>query len=65
MPIVLALGIIALICAVLAIPFMLMWNFAVVAAITVAKPIGYKVAFCLMMFISLFIAGSRSDISNK
>lgn len=65
MPIVLALGIIALICAVLAVPFMLMWNFAVVAAITVAKPISYNIAFCLMMFISFFIAGNKSSNSSK
>ena len=44
---------------VLAFPFMWMWNFAVVQAITVTQPIDYWVAFCLMMFIGLFIAGNN------
>lgn len=46
---------------ILAWPFMWMWNFAVVAAITVANPVDYWVAFCLMMFICLFVAGSKGS----
>jgi hypothetical protein len=46
-------------------PFMWLWNYAVVSALTVAKPIGYWVAFWLLMFVSLFIAGSASRASKS
>ena len=45
----------------LAWPFMWLWNYAVVAAITVAKPIAYWTAVCLMMFMSAFVVGVRSS----
>jgi hypothetical protein len=44
-----------------AFPFMWMWNYAVVSALTVAKPISYWVAFCLMWFISIFIAANNNN----
>ncbi len=44
-----------------ALPFKWMWNYAVVSAITIAQPIGYWTAFCLMMFLSIFMVGSRSS----
>lgn len=46
-----------------AFPFMWIWNYSIVAALTVAKPINYSVAFWFMVFISLFFAGSR--VSNS
>jgi hypothetical protein len=45
----------------LALPFMWIWNYAVVAAISGTNEIGYWVAFWLMLFISLFVAGSRGS----
>ena len=45
----------------LAWPFMWIWNYAVVAAVSVTKPIGYWIAFWLMMFISLFVAGGNNN----
>ena len=53
-----------LFCLLLAWPFGAMWNYAVVQAVTVAQPIEYWPAFWLMMFIGLFIAGSRSSSSR-
>jgi hypothetical protein len=49
----------------LAWPFMFLWNYAVVSAITIAKPIGYWVSFWLMIFISVFIVGSKSGYSKS
>jgi hypothetical protein len=43
----------------LAFPFMWLWNYAVVAALTVAKPITFWPAFWLMVFISA-LTSSRS-----
>lgn len=54
-------ALIAIICLLLAFPFMWLWNYAVVSALAIANPIEYWVAFWLMLFISLFVAGSRSD----
>ena len=63
--IVLCLGVVFVVVYILlllifAYPFMLLWNYAVVAAISVANPIGYWVSFCLMIFISFFMIGSRN-----
>ena len=52
-------------CLLLAWPFMWMWNFAVIGAVTVAKPISYWIAFWLMLFISIFVAGSRSSSKSS
>ena len=49
----------------LAYPFMWMWNYAVVKAVSVANPIDYWVAFTLMIFISLFISSSSSSKTSK
>lgn len=46
-------------------PFMWMWNYSVVSALSVAQPITYWPAFCLMMFISLFCIGSRTSNSSS
>lgn len=42
-------------------PFMWVWNYAIVSAVSVAKPIDYWVAFWLMGFLSSFVANSRSS----
>lgn len=58
------LGIILLIILVtfaMAFPFMWMWNYAIVKAITVASPITYWPAYWMMLFINLWIGGSRSS----
>lgn len=52
-------------CLLIAWPFMWMWNYAVVSAVTVTEPISYWVAFCLMMFISMFAVSSRTSSSGK
>ena len=52
-------------CLLLAWPFMLIWNYAVVAAVTMTKPIEYWVAFWLMLFLSLFIVGSKTSASKS
>ena len=48
-----------------AFPFMWLWNYAVVSAVSVAQPITYWVALCLMTFLSAFVASSRSSSSSK
>lgn len=48
-------------CLLLAYPFMVMWNYAVVEAVSVARPITYWPAFCLMMFLSLFLVKSGTS----
>ena len=45
----------------LAFPFMWLWNYAVVSAISVAQPIEYWVSFWLMLFIVLFITGFNTS----
>jgi hypothetical protein len=47
--------------ALVAVPFMLMWNHAVVSAITIAKPIGYWVSFGLTIFFLTFVTGARTS----
>jgi len=41
-------------------PFMLAWNYAVVAAINVARPIDYWTAVVLMWFMGAFVVSARS-----
>jgi len=41
-------------------PFMWIWNYAVVSAVTVTAPIGYWTAFWLMVFVIVWLAGSNS-----
>lgn len=48
----------------LAWPFMLIWNYAVVSALTVAKPIDYWVAFWMMSFLALFVSRAGSSKSS-
>lgn len=64
---VILLGVVAFIagvCLLLAWPFMWLWNYAVVQAISVTNPITYWPAFWLMLFISLFCVGSRTSSSD-
>jgi hypothetical protein len=49
---------------IMAFPFMLIWNYAVVSALTCAKPIGFWVAYWLMVFFGFFL-GSTSQIKTK
>ena len=57
-----ALLLVFVICLLLTWPFMVVWNYAVVAAISVAKPIGYWVAFCLILILITFISAFSSKI---
>jgi uncharacterized protein (DUF2062 family) len=41
-------------------PFMWMWNYAVVGAITVTRPIDFEKALVLMLFISMFFCSRNS-----
>lgn len=46
-------------------PFMWLWNYAVVSAVTIAKPIGYWVAFWLACFSGIYVRASSSSSSSK
>jgi len=48
-------------CAVVTWPFMWLWNYAVVAAVTVTQPIGYYPAYCLLLFLVLFWRGRKGS----
>lgn len=54
----------AAICFVLAWPFMWLWNYAMVKAVTVCQPITYWPAFWLMILISMFFLSSSSGKSK-
>lgn len=54
------LAILAIAPFVLAWPFRLIWNYAIVQALSIANPIGYWPAFWLVVFLMLFANGSRS-----
>jgi len=41
--------------------FMHLWNFAVVNALTIARPIDFWTAVCMMLFMGLWVAGSKSS----
>lgn len=58
--ILLAVVIIGLLGLLFAFPFMWIWNFAVVKAITVANPISYWTAYLLALFFGFF----RLDINK-
>ena len=58
---VLAVAVVAGVSLLLAWPFMWIWNYAVVSAVTIANPVSYWVAFWLMVFFSSWIAGSKSS----
>lgn len=49
----------------MAYPFMLIWNYAVVAAIDVANPITFWQAFWLSLFCSMFLSGNRASRSEE
>lgn len=49
------IGFVFLIALFLSLPFMLMWNYAVVSAISVANVINFWQAFWLLFFIGFFI----------
>jgi hypothetical protein len=60
---------IVIVCMILALivawPFMLIWNYAVVAAISVANPINFWQAFWLSVFCALFISGDGKSVSKE
>lgn len=53
--------VVGLFAGLLAYPFMLMWNYSVVAALTIANPIGYWQSFWLMMLIGLFVTSKGKN----
>lgn len=64
--VIVALGVlcfVACVCLLLALPFMWIWNYAVVSALTIAKPINYWVAFWLMLFVSFFFVSKNQSKS--
>ncbi len=46
-------------------PFMWIWNYAVVKALTIAKPIEYWPAFWLAMFFAAFVRGNMFSGKDK
>ena len=44
----------------LAWPFMWLWNYAMVEAISIAMPLTYWPAYCLLLLVSFFLVGSHS-----
>lgn len=59
------LALITVISLLMAWPFMWIWNYAMVSAVTFAKPITYWVAFWLAAFSSLFVRNSGSSNSKS
>lgn len=55
-------GVVVAIGLLFAFPFMWIWNYAIVKAITIANPIDYWTAYLLTLFIGLFF---RAQISTK
>jgi len=45
----------------LAWPFMWIWNEVIVHAVTVAKPISYWGAYCMALFLSVFVKSSAAS----
>lgn len=45
----------------MALPFMWIWNYAVVAAISVANPINFRQAFWLAVFCATFLSSSSAS----
>lgn len=60
----LVFAVVAVLAFIMAWPFMWLWNYAVVSALTVAKPITYWPAFWLMLFTGMFISGNRVSASK-
>lgn len=58
-------GFVGGLCLLLAWPFMWIWNYAVVSALTVAKPITYWPAFWLSVFIGMCFSRGSSSKSNS
>jgi hypothetical protein len=54
------IAIAGLACLALAFPFMWLWNYSVVSALSCANPIEYFHALGLMFFISAFVVGTGS-----
>lgn len=61
----LVVGIVGGLCLLLAWPFMWIWNYAVVSALAVAKPITYWPAFWLSVFIGAFLGRNAASKSNS
>lgn len=45
----------------LAFPFMILWNYAAVSALTVAKPIGFWVSFWLLFLLSWIMSMAKNN----
>ena len=63
--IILGLIVIAVFAALFAFPFMWLWNFSVVAALTIAKPIDYPVALGLMILIGWMSFSLRGKVKAE
>ena len=63
--VVIFLGALGGICLLLAFPFMWIWNYAVIAAVSVANPITYWNAFWLSIFMNAYVAGSSYKRSES
>ena len=50
-----------IVCLLFAFPFMWAWNYAVVEAVSVAKPVGFWEALCLMVFVSMCRSSSGGE----
>ena len=61
---VIAIILLLFVSAVIAYPFMLVWNYYLVPAITVLKPVGLIQAFWISIFMGCFVRGWSSS-SNK
>jgi hypothetical protein len=59
------LVIVPILCLLMGFPFMWIWNFAVVSAISIAKPITFWQSFWLMMFITIFVKSHNASVSKK
>lgn len=49
---------------IMAFPFMLLWNYAAVGALTIAKPIGFWQSFWLLWLIT-WIFSNRARVESK
>ena len=63
--IILGLIVIAVFAVLFAFPFMWLWNFSVVAALTIAKPIDYPVALGLMILIGWMSFSLRGKVKAE
>lgn len=53
--------VVLILAAIFAVPFMFAWNYAMVAAVSVANPINFYQAFVLMFMIAFYMTGSNTS----